>query len=151
MLGAYYPRDRENILCINVSRYLPKEKEETNFPCMHKGTSAKRDKGKARNKKWNKSKPSRRLPWPCDSWGNNAIFAHEYVIFYRRRNYIIEGETSPINRSLIPHISFIQSLRDWEPLSLKPWPNSSLSLVNFWFLFWHLGLSFDLVVLALRL
>ena len=30
-MGAYYPRERENILCINVSRYLPKEKEETNF------------------------------------------------------------------------------------------------------------------------
>ena len=27
--------------------------------------------------------------------------AHEYVIFYRRGNYLIEGETSPINRSLI--------------------------------------------------
>ena len=30
-MGAYYPRERENILCINVSRYLPKEKGETNF------------------------------------------------------------------------------------------------------------------------
>ena len=38
--------------------------------------------------------------------------AHEYVIFYRRGKYLIEGETSPINRSLILHICFIQSFRD---------------------------------------
>jgi len=32
-------------LCINVSRYLPKEKEETNFLYMVKGISAKCMKG----------------------------------------------------------------------------------------------------------
>ena len=43
---------------------------------------------------------------------NKGYFAHEYVIFYRRGNYLIEGETSPINRSHIPHFSFMQSFRD---------------------------------------
>ena len=33
-LGAHHPKEKVNILCINVSRYLPKEKEETNFLCM---------------------------------------------------------------------------------------------------------------------
>ena len=30
-----YREKGEIILCINVFRYLPKEKEETNFPHMH--------------------------------------------------------------------------------------------------------------------
>ena len=34
---------------------------------------------------------SRSSPWPCDLRGIRAIFAHEYVIFYRRGNYLIEG------------------------------------------------------------
>ena len=42
----------------------------------------------------------------------NKDLVHEYVIFYRRGNYLIEGETSPINRGLILLISFIKSLRD---------------------------------------
>jgi hypothetical protein len=44
-------------LCINVFRYLPKEKEETNLHVDAQGISAKRVMGKPRNKKGNKSKP----------------------------------------------------------------------------------------------
>ena len=44
--------------------------------------------------------------------GKEGYFAHEYVIFYRRGNYLVEGNPSPINIGLILHISFIQSLRD---------------------------------------
>ena len=91
--------------CIKI---LAKRKRGNKSPLREIGNSAKRVKGKARNKKGNKSKPSRRMPWPCDISGKEAIFSHEYVIFYRRGNYLIEGETSPINRSIILHISFIQ-------------------------------------------
>ena len=45
-MGTYYPRERENILCINVSRYLPKEKEETNFPHMLVGNRPSRQKAR---------------------------------------------------------------------------------------------------------
>ena len=46
----------EIILCINVSRYLPKEKEETNLHMGCIGESAKLRKRKAWNKIGNKSK-----------------------------------------------------------------------------------------------
>ena len=71
----------------------------------------------------------------------NGKLAHEYVIFYRRGNYLIEGETSPINTSLIPHISFIPSSRDLKASlsSLADHLSLSLSLFNFVLLFWHLG------------
>ena len=44
--------------------------------------------------------------------------AHEYVIFYRRGNYLIEGETSPINRSLILLIFLIPHKLEIESFSL---------------------------------
>ena len=44
--------------------------------------------------------------------------AHEYVIFYRRGNYLIEGKTSPINRSLILLIFLIPHKLEIERLSL---------------------------------
>ena len=59
--------------------------------------------------------------------------AHEYVIFYRRGNYLIEGETSPINRSLISSHFIHPSLRDLrDSLSRTLAENPlSLSLVYF--------------------
>ena len=44
--------------------------------------------------------------------------AHEYVIFYRRGNYLIEGKTSPINRSLSLLIFLIPHKLEIERLSL---------------------------------
>ena len=61
--------------------------------------------------------------------GNKGYFAHEYVIFYRRGNYLIEGETSPINRSLISSQFIHPSLRDLrDSLSRTCGRKSSLSL-----------------------
>ena len=44
--------------------------------------------------------------------------AHEYVISYRRGNYLIEGKTSPINRSLILLIFLIPHKLEIESFSL---------------------------------
>ena len=60
------PKERENILCMNVSIYLPKEKEETNFLKEARGNSAIWVKGEA-NKRGNKSKDFLGKCWPCDS------------------------------------------------------------------------------------
>ena len=50
--------------------------------------------------------------------GKEEYFAHEYVIFYRRGNYLIEGETSPINRSLISSHFISSKFKRFERLSL---------------------------------
>ena len=68
------------------------------------GISANKVKG---DKRGNKSRLLEALTWPCDSHEEKRKLAHEYVIFYRRGNYLIEGKSSPINRGLILHISFI--------------------------------------------
>ena len=95
-------------MCINVSRYLPKEKEETNLHEDAIWNSAKREtrQGMEQNRKLfqdlMKSILAELLKEKKEEIGS----------FYRRGNYLIEGETSPINRSLIPHFSFMQSFRD---------------------------------------
>ena len=50
-MGAHNTQERENILCINVSRYLPKEKEETNYPCKDKEIRPSESKARQGTKK----------------------------------------------------------------------------------------------------
>ena len=103
----------EIILCINVSRYLPKEKDETNLHEDALGESTKARKEQKRKQ----IKASRRLVLAEYLKGKKRKLAHEYVIFYRRGNYLIEGKTSPINRSLILLIFLIPHKLEIESLS----------------------------------
>ena len=63
------PKEREFILCINVFRYLPKEKEETNFLQEESGNRPRERQGKALNKIGNKSRLLEALSWPSVSKG----------------------------------------------------------------------------------
>ena len=63
-------------------------------------------------------KASRSLDLAVCLYEEKRKLAHEYVIFYRRGNYLIEGKGSPINRSLILLISIIPHKLEIESLSL---------------------------------
>ena len=73
-----------------------------------------------------------------------AIFAQEYAIFYRRGNYLVEGNSSPINRALILIVSHPINFRDRELLSLELTAHPSLSLAPFVFVLAPRS-TFDLV------
>ena len=72
MLGAQNTQEKENILCINVFRYLPKEKEETNFLQEESGNRPSERQGKALNKIGNKSRLIEALCWPSVSKGKRG-------------------------------------------------------------------------------
>ena len=76
---------------------MPKEKEEINLLLEAMKWAA----NSGENKRGNKSKGLHDMPWTSKEKIGNSIFAHEYVIFYKRGNYLHEGKPSPINRGLI--------------------------------------------------
>ena len=88
---------------------MPKEKEETNFLYKARGNSAK---ARERTKEEINPRLLEALFGRVNEEGKIANFAHEYVIFYRRGNYLIEGNPSPINRALILIIFSFKSFRD---------------------------------------
>ncbi|RYX77926.1 hypothetical protein EON69_01395 [bacterium] len=104
---------------------MPKEKEETNLHEDAIWNSAKREtrQGMEQNRKLfqdlMKSILAELLKEKKEEIGS----------FYRRGNYLIEGETSPINRSLILLIFIHPSLRDLRDSLSRTWPKIlSLSL-----------------------
>jgi hypothetical protein len=119
---------------------LPKEKEETNF-LYEKIRESAMLREKARLEQNRKQiKASRSLVLAECLKGKKRKLAHEYVIFYRRGNYLIEGETSPINRSLISSHLIHPSLRDLrDSLSRTCGRKSSLSLSSLFSIFSCLG------------
>ena len=99
-------------MCINVFRYLPKEKRGNKFAyaCIRESAMLREKASLEQNRK--QIKASRSLVLAECLKEKKRKLAHEYVIFYRRGNYLIEGETSPINRSLISSHFIHPSLRD---------------------------------------
>ena len=112
--------------CIKI---LAKRKRGNKFAYgMHRGIGqVEKKEGMEQNRK--QIKASRSLVLAEYLKGKKRKLAHEYVIFYRRGNYLIEGETSPINRSLISSQFIHPSLRDLrDSLSRTCGRKSSLSL-----------------------
>ena len=112
--------------CIKI---LAKRKRGNKFAYgMHKGIGQVEKKAShEQNRKQIKASRSPSLAEYLK--GKKEEIAHEYVIFYRRGNYLIEGETSPINRSLISSHFIHPSLRDLRDSLSRTWPkSSSLSL-----------------------
>jgi hypothetical protein len=102
------PKKKERLFCALMYQDTCQKKKRKQISSMRKeGTSAKQAR-RQQNKRGNQSNDLLGKSWPCDSKGIRAIFAHEYVIFYRRENYLIEGKPSLINRALITLILFIQ-------------------------------------------
>ena len=62
--------EKEIILCINVSRYLPKEKEETNFLYEESMISAKQARREQEIKEEINPRCHEGTCWPCDLDGN---------------------------------------------------------------------------------
>ena len=83
---AVQTREKERpILCIDVWRYLQKEKEETNFLYKARGISANKSQGRSKIKEDTNPRLLEDKHWPCDI-SEEGIFAHEYVMFYKRGN-----------------------------------------------------------------
>ena len=134
-----YPREKREYFVHKYIKILAKRKRGNKFP-----QRSKREIGQdsQRQGKKQKRKQIQGLMKPMLAEylkRKKRKLDHEYVIFYRRGNYLIEGKASPINRSIIPHISFIPSSRDLRASLSSLADPLSLSLFNFVLLFWHLG------------
>jgi len=112
------PIGREIILCINVSRYLPKEKEETNF-LYEESISSANTRERERQTKWgNKSKAYWSTCWTCKAREKEEIRFPHKGLENKRKLLLSKANPSPINRTLIPLILFIPHKLEIESFSL---------------------------------
>jgi len=93
---------------------LPKEKEETNLHmgCIRESAKLRKRQGMEQNRKQIQGLMK---PMLAELLKRKK---GEIGSFYRRGNYLVEGETSPINRSLILLIFLIPHKLEIERLSL---------------------------------